>query len=68
MKILDNNVAEVRYKSGLTQSELGKALGVSKTTINNWEQARYQPCPKMQIKIMKFFDVAREKLFEYDYT
>jgi putative transcriptional regulator len=37
------NVVQVRLKSGLSQAEFAAALGVSKRTLEQWEQGRRQP-------------------------
>lgn len=36
-------VVRVRLKSGLSQTEFAAALGVSKRTLEQWEQGRRQP-------------------------
>ncbi|HEV7797410.1 MAG TPA: helix-turn-helix domain-containing protein [Pyrinomonadaceae bacterium] len=38
-----SNVVRVRLKSGLSQAEFAAALGVSKRTLEQWEQGRRQP-------------------------
>jgi len=38
-----SNVASVRLKSGLSQAEFAAALGVSKRTLEQWEQGRREP-------------------------
>ncbi len=37
------DVARVRAKSGLSQSDFAAALGVSKRTLEQWEQGRREP-------------------------
>lgn len=34
---------EARQKTGLTQSEFAKLMGVSVRTLQDWEQGRHQP-------------------------
>lgn len=36
-------VVRVRIKSGLSQSDFAAALGVSKRTLEQWEQGRCEP-------------------------
>ena len=36
-------VAQVRLKSGLSQTQFATALGVSKRTLEQWEQGRREP-------------------------
>lgn len=37
------NVAEIRHKTGLSQAEFAKSIGVAKGTLINWEQGRRKP-------------------------
>lgn len=37
------DVAEIRTKSGLSQSEFAQLLGVSVRTLQDWEQGRRSP-------------------------
>ena len=36
-------VSQVRLKSGLSQAEFAAAIGVSKRTLEQWEQGRREP-------------------------
>jgi putative transcriptional regulator len=38
-----SHVVRVRLKSGLSQAQFAAALGVSKRTLEQWEQGRRQP-------------------------
>ena len=38
-----SDVARVRIKSGLSQAEFASVLGVSKRTLEQWEQGRREP-------------------------
>lgn len=38
-----SQVVHVRLKSGLSQAEFAAALGVSKRTLEQWEQGRREP-------------------------
>lgn len=37
------NVAKIREKTGLTQKQLAERMGVSRRTLENWEQGRRVP-------------------------
>lgn len=39
----ESDVARVRLKTGLSQSEFASVLGVSKRTLEQWEQGRREP-------------------------
>ena len=38
-----SSIASARLKSGLTQAQFAKLLGVSKRTLEQWEQGRREP-------------------------
>ena len=38
-----SHVAQLRMKSGLSQAQFATALGVSKRTLEQWEQGRREP-------------------------
>jgi putative transcriptional regulator len=38
-----SDVVRIRLKSGLTQTQFASVLGVSKRTLEQWEQGRRQP-------------------------
>jgi len=39
----ESHVARVRIKSGLSQADFAAVLGVSKRTLEQWEQGRREP-------------------------
>jgi putative transcriptional regulator len=41
--VAKSQVVRVRLKSGLSQAQFAAALGVSKRTLEQWEQGRRQP-------------------------
>ena len=43
------NVAEVRAKTGLSQAEFARSIGVAKGTLLNWEHGRRSPTGPAQI-------------------
>ena len=38
-----NEVAEARHKTGLSQAQFAEVLGISKRTLQEWEQGRRSP-------------------------
>jgi putative transcriptional regulator len=38
-----NEVAEARYRTGLSQAQFAQLLGISKRTLQDWEQGRRSP-------------------------
>lgn len=60
-----NEVAQARQKSGLSQTQFAEALGISKRTLQEWEQGRRSPSGAAQalIRIAKRHpEVVREVL------
>lgn len=62
-EILRNRVYESRTKRGITQEELGGAVGVSRQTVIAIEKGNYVPSVLLSLKIAKFFKKPVEELF-----
>lgn len=56
-------VARVRMKSGLSQAQFATALGVSKRTLEQWEQGRREPSGAAK-QLLKIADRHPEVLLE----
>lgn len=63
---MKNVVRELRSARGLSQADLGGALGVSRQTVNSIETGRYLPSLPLAIAIARFFDQAVEEVFDVD--
>ena len=50
--ILDQRIKELRERSGLTQTELAKKMGVTRSSVNGWEMGVSIP------SIMKLVELA----------
>ena len=61
---MKNAVRELRAGMGLTQGQLGQAMGVSRQTINAIEQGRYLPSLPLAFALARFFDAPIEGLFD----
>jgi putative transcriptional regulator len=64
-KVEPNEVAQARQQSGLSQTQFAEALGISKRTLQEWEQGRRSPSGAAQtlIRIAKRHpEVVREAL------
>jgi putative transcriptional regulator len=57
------NVVEIRLKSGLTQVQFASILGVSKRTLEQWEQGRREPSGAA-LSLLKIADKHPEVLVE----
>ena len=60
---MQNDVRGRRADRGLSQGDLGKALGVSRQTINAIETGRYLPSLPLAIAIARYFDTTVEEIF-----
>ncbi len=49
IEIPEIDVASIREKTGLSQSEFAKSIGVAKGTLLNWEQGRRHPTGPAQV-------------------
>lgn len=61
-------IKQLREDNNLTQKELGKKLGLSDSTINNYESGKRQPEYPTLIKIANFFGVSTDYLVGKDNT
>ncbi|PSP48474.1 transcriptional regulator [Halobacteriales archaeon SW_12_69_24] len=61
-----NEVPERREAAGLSQADLGAAVGVTRQTINAIERDRYDPSLELAMKLAVLFDCDVEALFDPD--
>ncbi|MGB3495217.1 MAG: helix-turn-helix domain-containing protein [Elainellaceae cyanobacterium] len=63
---LKSNIAEYRARKGLTQIELAREVGVTETTIANWEKERRGlECLDRAIRLCRALDCQLEDLVKY---
>lgn len=48
-------ILKLRVKLNISQEELGQLLGVSFTSINRWENGRYEPTKLVKQKLYDLF-------------
>jgi putative transcriptional regulator len=60
---MKNRVGELRAANGMSQGELGTALGVSRQTINSIENGRYLPSLPLALAIARNFQTTVEEIF-----
>lgn len=63
LSIVENRVRELREQAGLSQADLGAALGVSRQTINAIERRRYLPSLPLAFQLARFFEASIEEVF-----
>ena len=56
-EIFGERLNEIRVKSGITTVKLGKAIGVTDSTISMWENGKIRPSVESLYRLAKFFNV-----------
>ena len=63
---ITNTVRELREaRGGMTQSELGDLIGVTRQTVAAIEQGRYSPSLESAFRISRVFGVGVEDVFTW---
>lgn len=60
--MIGNRIKELRKSKKMSQSELGKFIGVSQTTVTAWENGRAEPSSSYVAKLATFFNVSTDYL------
>ena len=60
---MDTDVRSLREARGLTQAQLGVALGVSRQSINSIVKGKYDPSLPLAIAIARYFETTVEEIF-----
>jgi putative transcriptional regulator len=58
-----NRVREKRAAQGVTQEELGKAVGVSRQSIISIERGHYVPSLPLALRLAAYFGCPTDELF-----
>ena len=66
LDIVENDVKDLRAAEGISQADLGAALGVSRQTVIAIERGRYDPSLPLAIKIARYFGLSVEEVFHVD--
>jgi putative transcriptional regulator len=61
-----NRVKELRSRAGLSQEELGRAVGVSRQSIISIERGRYVPSLQLALRMAAFFKCPADELFQLE--
>ncbi|MBD3402721.1 helix-turn-helix domain-containing protein [candidate division GN15 bacterium] len=60
---LDNRIRVFRAEHKISQSDLARAIGVSRKTISTIEVGRFIPSTVIALKIARYFGVTVEDVF-----
>ena len=63
VKMLGNNIRDLRKKRNLTQQDFAEALGVSFQAVSNWERGIAPPDLANTLAIASYFEVMLDDLF-----
>lgn len=63
---MKNRIEHIRKERGILQTDLAKAMGVSRQTISSLENGRYDPSILLAHKIASFFGMTIEEVFIFD--
>ena len=63
-----SKLKELRINARLTQEQLGKQIGVTKSVISFYELQERSPSPDVLVKLAKFFHVSTDYLLGLDGT
>jgi len=64
MMKLGEKIKEYRQEKNLTQSQLGKMIGVSQKAIDYWERSVNEPKARYLLALVQIFDISFDELFE----
>ena len=56
------NLKEIRKKAGISQNDLAKKIGVSRSTVSMWEIGASQPDNELLISLSKVLNVSSDEL------
>jgi len=59
-KIIANNIKKLRTERGLSQKELGEALGISDRAVSKWENGLSKPSVENLFELSKIFNVSAD--------
>jgi|TARA_B110000908_G_scaffold156032_1_gene194799 putative transcriptional regulator len=63
---LNNTLKELRKVKGLTQADLASAAGVSRKTINTFENKVFVPSTVLALTLAKVLNVSVHEIFELE--
>ena len=62
--VIGEKIKELRKEKGLSQAELGKAIGVSQKAVDYWERGINEPKASYIMALVQFFKISYNEFFE----
>ena len=66
--MIADRIKTIREKNGLTQAELAKRLGITRSSVNAWEQGISVPSTQYIVELADLFKVSTDYLLGVDTT
>ena len=60
--IFNKRLKELRTSKNLSQDQLAKRTGLTKTSINHWENGKCQPNANATVALARYFEVTTDYL------
>lgn len=61
-----DRIKTLREKSGMTQAQLAKRLGISRSAVNSWEMSLSTPSSIYLVELSRIFGVSTDYLLSLD--
>lgn len=65
--MISNRIKELRELNNFTQSEIGRILGITRSSVNAWELGISIPSTKYVIELAQLFSVSTDYLLEVEH-
>jgi transcriptional regulator with XRE-family HTH domain len=61
-----DRIKKIRELSGLTQTELAKKLGITRSSVNSWEMGTNIPTVQYVIELSKIFGITSDSILDLE--
>ena len=61
-----NRIKEIRLEKGISQVKMAEDLQITRQTINAIENHKYNPSLELALKLLKYFDVTVDEIFQLE--
>lgn len=66
--LLSDRIKSLRESKSMTQAELARIFGITRSSINAWEMGLSVPSTQYIVELAKYFNVSADYLLGIDYT